>query len=57
MASIPQDEIEPIDQAVNDQESSEIVVEFGHGDITMADILIVEEASQSSDGESEGNDE
>jgi hypothetical protein len=42
---------------MNDQESSDTDVEFCYGDINMADILIVEETSQCSDGESEDNDE
>jgi hypothetical protein len=54
-ASIPQDETEPIDQAMNDQEGSGTDVEFGHDYIDMADILTVEKTSQCSDGESEDN--
>jgi hypothetical protein len=42
---------------VNDQDGSGIDVEFGRDDINMVDVLIVEEMSQCSDGESEDHDE
>jgi hypothetical protein len=49
--SIARDETEPTEQDVNDQDGSGIDVEFGHDDIHMADVLMVEETSQRSDGE------
>jgi hypothetical protein len=42
---------------VNDQDGSGIDMEFGHDDVNMVDVLMVEEASQCSHGESEDSDE
>jgi hypothetical protein len=55
--SISRDETEPTEQVVNDQDGSGIDIEFGHDDINLVDVLVVEETSQCSDGESEDSDE
>jgi hypothetical protein len=54
--SIARDETKPTDQVVNAQNGSGIDVEFGHDDVNMVDVLMVEETSQYSDGESEDSD-